>query len=170
MWRIVVRIQRHRCLFDSAPPTTIQMETQTGTAYPTTGEIFRTDFTGDGTVGRLVPWILGRPRPVRSRNFSWWPDDCHNQLQCHAGRYPTPAGLALVGAGLFTTQQLYQLGGVKPYVQVPGPGQIGNAMFREVSMILAWPINITERFSIRLHQRVQRVQFLKLQPRDRLLE
>jgi hypothetical protein len=60
----------------------------------------------------------------------------------------TPAGQALVGAGYFTTAQLQTLGAVKPFVAPPPPGEIGNGIFREVSTVLAWPIKITERFSI----------------------
>jgi hypothetical protein len=60
----------------------------------------------------------------------------------------TPAGLALVGAGLFTTGELQALQATKPFVAPPPPGAVGNGIFREVSTTLAWPIKITERFNI----------------------
>jgi hypothetical protein len=60
----------------------------------------------------------------------------------------TPAGQALVNAGLFSTSQLQQLGGVKPYVATPPKGEVGNGIFREVSMVLSWPIKIRENLSI----------------------
>jgi len=61
---------------------------------------------------------------------------------------PTPAGLALIANNLFTLSQLQALGGVKPYIAPPPPGEVGNSIFREVSTVLSWPIKITERFNV----------------------
>ena len=60
--------------FSSAPPTTLTMQTNSGPT--TTGEIFRTDFTGDGSVGDLFPAFRGRDNTAApSRHTTlirWW--------------------------------------------------------------------------------------------------
>ncbi|MGH9706539.1 MAG: carboxypeptidase regulatory-like domain-containing protein [Candidatus Acidiferrales bacterium] len=131
--------------FSSAPPTTLTMLTSGGAT--TSGEIFRTDFTGDGTVGDTFPAFSGPGQFGRSISANSLAAVVSNYNSTQAGTL-TPAGQSLVGAGLFTSAQLQALGGVKPFVNPPPPGQYGNGMFREVSMIIAWPIKITETFSI----------------------
>jgi carboxypeptidase family protein len=134
-----------------------------GTAHPTTpvlltpggqsqgAAIFQTDLTGDGSVqdifptsgcGAGKPGSFGRTLSATglANDISSWNSSCAGTL--------TPAGQALVGAGLFTTAQLQALGATKPFVAAPPPGQVGNGVFREVSTVLAWPIKITERFNI----------------------
>ena len=61
---------------------------------------------------------------------------------------PTPAGQALVDAGLLRVDQLQALGGVKPALAVPPAGQAGNSIYKEVSTVLSWPIRIKERFTL----------------------
>jgi hypothetical protein len=61
---------------------------------------------------------------------------------------PTPAGQALMSAGLFTQAQLVSLGGVKPFVGAPVANQAGNQYYKEVSMVLSWPIKIREGMTI----------------------
>ena len=138
--------------FASAVPSTMRLTAGASPAETSTGEIFRTDFTGDGTTSDLLPTssgqVAGKPGQFM-RSVS--PDslgkviDAWNSTQ--AGTL-TPAGQALVGAGLFTAAQLQQLGGVKPFVAPPPPGAVGNGIFRQVSMVLAWPIKLKERFSL----------------------
>ncbi len=138
--------------FASAAPSTMQLTAGGSPPETSTGEIFRTDLTGDGTVSDLLPTspgqAAGKPgqfmRSVSpgslSKVIATW-----NNTQ--AGTL-TPAGQALVGAGLFTTPQLQSLGGVKPSLDPPLPGIVGNGIFRQVSMVLAWPIKLKERFSL----------------------
>jgi hypothetical protein len=137
--------------FASAPPTTLALIAQGAPAETSTGEIFRTDLTGDGTVQDLFPvngQSVGKPGAfMRSVNQTTIGNAISNWNTTQAGTL-TPAGQALVANGYFTTAQLQALGGVKPYVAPPPPGQMGNQPFREVSTVLAWPIKITERFSI----------------------
>jgi hypothetical protein len=138
--------------FSSAPPTTLLFTTASAPAETSSGEIFRTDLTGDGTVGDPFPinssQAAGKPgqfmRTVNQNNLA---NSIANWNSTQAGTL-TPAGQALVGAGYFTTAQLQTLGAVKPFVAPPPPGEMGNRPFREVSTVLSWPIKITERFSI----------------------
>jgi hypothetical protein len=133
--------------FASAPPSTLLLTPSGSPAEGTPGEIFRTDLTGDGTVGDIFP-TFGKPGSFnRSVSPSGLSGVINTWNSTEAGTL-TPAGQALVGAGLFTQSQLQQLGGVKPYVALPPPGEVGNGIFREVSMVLSWPIKIRESLSI----------------------
>jgi Carboxypeptidase regulatory-like domain len=80
----------------------------TGLAVPVTfigpGEIFRTDFTGDGTVGDLVPGTKEGSfmRSVSVGGLSNLVDNYNNNVANDL----TPAGQLLVSQGLFTAAQL----------------------------------------------------------------
>jgi hypothetical protein len=79
------------------------------------GQIFQTDFTGDGTTGDPLPGTLNGAfgRTVQARGLN----DLLQQYNSAYGNQPTPAGMVLVNNGLFTVSQLQQLGGVAPCVQ-----------------------------------------------------
>jgi hypothetical protein len=135
--------------FASPPPTSLTVVSPGGPQG--TGEIFRSDLTGDWTVGDFFPingGIVGQPgqfaRSVDASNIgraiSTW-----NTSQ--AGT-PTPAGQALIDAGLFRADQLQALGGVKQVLASPPPNQAGNSIYKEVSTVLSWPIRFKERFTI----------------------
>ncbi|MGO9125126.1 MAG: carboxypeptidase regulatory-like domain-containing protein [Terriglobales bacterium] len=135
--------------FGSAHPTTPTLLAPSGVL--TGAAIFQTDLTGDGTPGDVFPTSgcgAGKPGSFgRTLSATGLANDILSWNSTCAGTL-TPAGQALVGAGLFTTAQLQALGAVKPYVAAPPPGQVGNGIFREVSTTLAWPIKITERINI----------------------
>ena len=131
--------------YSSAPPSTLTMTLASG--QTTGGEIFRTDFTGDGTVGDTFPAFSQPGQFGRSISPAQLGNLIANWNSVQAGTL-TPAGLALVGAGLFTQAQLQALGGVKPFVAPPPPGQVGNGSSRNAGFSLSWPIKLRERFSI----------------------
>jgi hypothetical protein len=138
--------------FASAEPTTLLLLSPASPAQSAPGEIYQTDLTGDGTVQDPFPvstgQAVGKPGQfMRSVNQNNLAQAVNNWNSTQAGTL-TPAGQALVAGGYFTTSQLQSLGAVKPFVAPPPPGQIGNGIFREVSAVLAWPIKITERFSV----------------------
>jgi len=93
------------------------------------GEIFRTDLTGDGTVEDIFPTSRGEAegklgqfgRSVSATGFT----NLINSWNSTVAGTLTPAGQALVGAGLFTTAQLQELGAVKPFVALPLSGALG---------------------------------------------
>ncbi len=93
-----------------------------GTGDP--GEIYRTDVTGDGTTGDIVPGTdigsFGRDVKVGALNSLI---DSYNQS---AGGKITPAGQALVSAGLFSQSQMVALGGVTPTLSPAPAGQLAN--------------------------------------------
>jgi hypothetical protein len=104
-WNFQVSFIGH---FDSSLPLPIIVP---GTGA---GQIFQTDFTGDGTTGDPLPATLngafGRQITAGTLNANL---ALYNQKY---GNQPTPAGMVLVQNGLFTVNQLQQLGGVAPCV------------------------------------------------------
>jgi Carboxypeptidase regulatory-like domain len=138
-------------------------------AVPTTGlgagEIFRTDFTGDGTVGDPIP---GTKEGSFMRGVSL--GDLNNVLNNYnntvAGNL-TPAGQVLLANGLFTPQQLGvgnqnclnnpafpgsgvndgALCAVAPSVPLAPQGEVGLTWLKTFDMSLTWmgKVNIKER-------------------------
>jgi hypothetical protein len=135
--------------FASPAPTTLQLPTAAGTTGP--GEIFRTDLTGDGTVSDIFPahgGLAGQPGQfMRSVSGSGIGQAISNWNGTQAGQ-ATPAGQALIDAGLIRLDQLQTLGGVKQTIATPPAGEAGNSVYKEVSTVLSWPIKIKESFTI----------------------
>ena len=115
------------------------------------GEIFRSDITGDGTVGDLLGFIGGTGKYSTSK-LNQLVTFYNNNL---AGKL-TPAGLALANAGLFTGQQLVTLGAVSPLIcsnvhlgsqDCQGlPGHYAQATWlKTIDLRLNWPFRVGER-------------------------
>jgi hypothetical protein len=123
------------------------------------GEIFRTDFTGDGTVQDPLPG-------TRVGNFGRGIDasNINNAISKYNNIYanqPTAAGQVLVQNGLFTVQQLQTLGAVAPHVCLAppvvdplcsppsGPGnQVNLAWLRALDLKLSWSRTFHETLTI----------------------
>jgi hypothetical protein len=135
--------------FGSPHPASMQLATENGSPQGT-GEIFRTDVTGDGSVQDLfnpnggfgTPGQLGRNIPVSSLNSAI------NQWNTNVAGTLTPAGQAMVNAGLFTTAQLQALQAVKPWLAPPPANPVGNGYFKEISTVISWPLKVTENLII----------------------
>lgn len=120
------------------------------------GEIFRTDFTGDGTVQDPMPGttVGNFDRGINASNLN---AAITNYNNTYAGQ-PTPAGQVLIQNGLFTVQQLQQIGastlgqsfgdGVAPSVPLAPPGQVNLAWLRALDMKLTWIHSFAERFTV----------------------
>jgi hypothetical protein len=82
------------------------------------GAIFQTDFTGDGTTQDPLPGTVNGAfgRSIQANGLN----ALLSQYNTYYGNKPTPAGMVLVQNGLFTINQLQQLGGVAPCVQGMG--------------------------------------------------
>jgi hypothetical protein len=126
--------------FFSAGATSLTLPTSADPAGSGAGEIFRTDVTGDGTVGDLVPGtapgaFMHQVKPGSLGKFI-------TQYNATQAGTLTPAGQALVTAGLFTQAQLVAAGAVKPVLQpAPANGPIPNAAFRALDASLSYPIS-----------------------------
>lgn len=54
----------------------------------------------------------------------------------------------MVNAGLFTPQQLIQLGAVIPTIPLAPGNQAGNGYYKDVDTVLSWPIKLRERLTL----------------------
>jgi hypothetical protein len=115
------------------------------------GEIFRSDLTGDGTTGDFLNSAatgIGHPgsfmRSVSRSGLNAYLTNFNNTV---AGTL-TPAGKALVAAGLVTQSELVSLGAVVPTVQLPPANNAGNGWYKDVDTVLAWPFKVRERLTI----------------------
>jgi hypothetical protein len=117
----------------------------------TPGEIFRTDLTGDGTVGDLINSAatgIGKPGTFEHGVSPGALGNTIASFNTNVAGTLTPAGQALVGAGLFTQAQLVALGAVVPSLAPPPTPTSGNTWYRDVDTVLSWPFRIKERFTI----------------------
>jgi hypothetical protein len=130
--------------FASPLPVTLYLPQAGGGGVP--GEIFRSDVTGDGTVGDVLlgtkPGDLGRGVNGSSLNTRIKGYD-----NVFAGSL-TPAGGQLVNSLLFTANQLVTLGAVTPTIQTPPAGNAAPQWLKTLSLRLTWPIKVREGLTI----------------------
>lgn len=109
------------------------------------GEIFRSDATGDGTIGDLVPGTgVGGLGGYSGNDLS---TVVANYNGNYAGRL-TLAGEELVAAQLFTSDQLSRLGALFPFLQAV-PGQYAKATWlKTMDVRLTWPFRVGEHVRI----------------------
>jgi hypothetical protein len=122
--------------FYSAGATTLTLDQGSGAA----GEIFRTDVTGDGSTGDLVPGTLPGDYMHRIKG-SGLNRLINNYNSTFAGQ-PTPAGKALISAGLLTLQQLQALNGVQQQIATAPTTPINNPAFRAFDATISYPIHL----------------------------
>jgi hypothetical protein len=111
------------------------------------GEIFRTDFTGDGTTQDLIPGTHAGnfDRGINASNIN---KVISNYNTTVAGQ-PTPAGQVLISNSLMTAADLAALGGVAPAV-LPAPAdQVNYSWLKTFDTTFAWSYNIKERVTIK---------------------
>ena len=110
------------------------------------GEIFYTDFTGDGTTGDLIPGThMGNfDRGIDASNIN----QTINKFNTTISGQITPAGQTLVSNGLFTTAQLQELGAVAPQIPTAPADQVNFSWLKDVDMNLRWRYKLSERFTI----------------------
>jgi hypothetical protein len=114
------------------------------------GEIFRSDVTGDGTVGDLLPETFIGSTGKYSTGKLTQAIAFYNKT--FAGKL-TPAGDALVGSGLFSGQELLSLSAVSPLIQsAPGqalPGHYAQATWlKTMDLRLSRPFQVGERVKL----------------------
>jgi Carboxypeptidase regulatory-like domain len=122
--------------FFSAPATSLTLDATSGA----TAQIFQTDVDGDGTIGDLVP----------GTNVGYYEHQVKGNLNTIINNYnatsagqPTPAGQALISAGLFTQQQLLKLGGVQQAIAAAPSNPLSNAALRTFDLSANYPIRFS---------------------------
>ena len=123
--------------FFSAPARSLTLDNLSGN----TGQIFQTDVDGDGTVGDLVPGT--NPgyygHQIKGANLNTL---INNYNATQAGTL-TPAGNALVTAGLFTPGQLTALNAVQQPLAAASNTPLNNAMTRTFDLSANYPITFS---------------------------
>jgi hypothetical protein len=120
--------------FRSAPPSNLLLDT---TAE---NNIFQTDVDGDGQTSDLLPetnpgYFM---RHIKS-------GDLVKRIHQYNSRYSghvTPAGQALVDAGLFTTDQLVSLNAVQQRLYEGTPSVFPNPMFKALDVGFSYPVKL----------------------------
>jgi|HubBroStandDraft_1064217.scaffolds.fasta_scaffold05491_3 hypothetical protein len=125
--------------FFSAPASTLTLDSTSGA----TAQIFQTDVDGDGTWGDLAPgtnpgYYMHQVKGGQSLNAL-----ISNYNQAHAGQL-TPAGQALVSAGLFTPGQLSGLNAVQQALAPAPNNPLENAAYRTVDLSVHYPISLSK--------------------------
>ena len=115
------------------------------------GEIFRTDFDGDGTTQDPIPG-------THVGNFMHGIDNSslHSIIGTYNAKYagqPTPAGNVLAAAfaqtGLIKTSDLFGLGAVAPSVSAPPAGQVDMSWLKTLDARLGWSHTFFDRVTIK---------------------
>jgi hypothetical protein len=114
--------------------------------FGSSAEIFRTDFTGDGSVGDPLPSThLGqfdRGTDASSLNA------LISRYNTTQGNQATPAGNVLIQSNLMTLADLQNLGGVSPIIDPAPPNQVNFSWLRALDLRLAWRHTFKDRFTI----------------------
>ena len=126
-----------------SPLSTTLFVPNTGIGY---GEIFRTDFTGDGTVQDPMPGTdFGNfDRGINAGSLN----NVINNYNSSVAGQPTPAGQVLINNGLFTLGQLQALGAVAPSVSQAPNGQVDLGWLRAFDLMLTWRHVFREKLSV----------------------
>ena len=112
------------------------------------GDIFTDDVNGSGVIGDLVPGTN-----VGAFNRQYNGQSINRLISTYNNTYAgklSPAGQALVNAGLFTSTQLSQLGGVLETLQKAPPNQVSNDILRTWDATIGRTFKVVgERFTVR---------------------
>jgi hypothetical protein len=124
--------------FFSASPTSLSLDNSSGAP----GEIFRTDVTGDGTTGDLLPGTKPGSYMHEIKGTG-----LNKAISAYNSKYagqPTPAGQALITAGLLTQAQLVGLNGVQQQIATAPTVPLPNSAQRALDANASYPIKLTK--------------------------
>jgi hypothetical protein len=124
--------------FYSAPPTSLTLD-----GSQASGGIFISDITGDGSIADLAPGTNPGDymRRISPKNLSSF---VSNFNSTYAGKL-TPAGQALVNAGLMTTSQLVAIGAtIQPIAAPASSSSLANPTTRSIDASFSYPIPLAK--------------------------
>jgi len=128
--------------FFSAAPADLTLD-PAGTSGSATAGIFQSDANGDGLLGDLIPGT--NPGYYMHEYKGGNLNKLVNQYNSTSAGQLTPAGTALVNAGLFTRSQLSALNAVQqPIAPVPGSLAPENAFYRSVDLSIGYPVRLSK--------------------------
>jgi hypothetical protein len=129
--------------FDSPLSTTLTVP-NTGSG----GQIFQTDFTGDGTTQDPIPGthVGNFDRGINAKGIN----TAISRYNTSVAGQPTPAGAVVVGANLgIQASDLVGLGGVAPSLPLAPAGQQNYSWLKTFDTTLAWTYTFKERLTIK---------------------
>ena len=111
------------------------------------GEIFRTDFTGDGTTQDPIPGtkVGNFDRGIDASSIN----NVISKYNASQAGLPTPAGNVLIAANLMTAADLSALGGVAPTVPAAPADQVNYSWLRAFDATISWSHMFFERVTIK---------------------
>ncbi len=122
--------------FYSAAPTSLVLDNTSGAP----GEIFRTDVDGDGQTGDLIPGT--NPGYYGHQVKGAGLNQLINGYNAKSAGQATPAGQALINAGLINATDLATLGGVQVPIATAPTTPINNPAFRAFDASVGYPITL----------------------------
>ncbi len=123
--------------FYSAPATNLVLDTTTNGAA---GQIFQSDYTGDGSIGDPVPGT--NPGAFMRQYNNKTLTTLINRYNATRAGTLTPAGQALVNTGLVTAAQMIAMGAVMQPIAVPTGPTLRNYPFRTLDASFTYPIHL----------------------------
>ena len=121
------------------------------------GEIFRSDVTGDGSFGGqsqtgdssygdVLPGtnIGAFGRAIKDTTLN----QIIQKFNTNFSDQVTPAGQALINAGLLSRTQLVQLGADRPTIAAPPPGSVGLGWMKTLDVTLGRPFRMGDHFVV----------------------
>ncbi|MBV9183544.1 MAG: hypothetical protein JO356_19750, partial [Acidobacteria bacterium] len=130
--------------FDSPLPVTLTFPQTSGGA-----EVLVTDVTGDGSTGDLIPGsnVGSYMRSIKPGGLASFIQNYNNTVA--GGSNPaTPAGNRLVNAGIFSLQELEQMGGVQQSLAGVVSDIAGLSWLKSFDVKLSWVHSWQDRFTL----------------------
>ncbi len=111
------------------------------------GEIFRTDFTGDGTTQDPIPGttVGNFDRGIDASNIN----NVIARYNTTVAGQPTPAGKVLIQSNLMQLPDLVALGGVAPQLTAAPGDQVNYSWLKALDATIAWSHTFFERVTVK---------------------
>ncbi|MGB9418713.1 MAG: carboxypeptidase-like regulatory domain-containing protein [Acidobacteriaceae bacterium] len=121
----------------SSPASNLQGDVTTNGVA---GQIFQTDYTGDGSIEDIFPGTNpgAMMRSVTRKNIG----SLINKYNSQEAGHLTPAGQTVVSSGLITSSQLVALGGAMQHVGLAPGSTLRNYPFRTLDANFSYPIKL----------------------------